>query len=107
MSTGPSGWSRMVRHAGSTLALDDGLLRRLFRRSPRVSLSPMVAPQSWVKGVVPLPNPGSQQLPFAALQAVADALDPDAGPGDLFQGDGEYKAGEGARLDAHCADMTT
>ena len=46
-------------------------------------------------------------LAGAALQAVADALDLDAGPGDLFQGDGEYKAGEGARLDAHCADMTT
>ena len=57
VSNGPSAWPRMVRGAGSALALDDGLLRRLFRRSPRVSLCPMVAPQSWVRGVVASPNP--------------------------------------------------
>ena len=53
----------------------------------------MVAPQSWVGGS-PVPTPGSQQLPFAALHAVADALDLDADPGDLFRGTGNMRPGK-------------
>ena len=52
-------------------------------------------------------SPNPWKSPFAALQAVAAALDLDADPGDLFQVDGGYKAGEGARLDAYCGVMTT